>query len=164
MKGVKPLTTIAKVDLISGAKQLSTKNVHTLALEEQDLSSDDFSDHEYLDVVNSETIIEFVHYDFSIKALRRLRHGREPIEAVLDLHGKKVEAARIILHQFLLDCLAAGVTQTLIIHGKGRGNKPILKNKLNHWLRQTDKVLAFCSAQPKDGGLGALYVRLRKRK
>jgi DNA-nicking Smr family endonuclease len=53
-----------------------------------------------------------------------------------------------------------------IIHGKGkrsRNNKgPVIKTKVNHWLRQRDDVLAFCSARPIDGGTGAIYVLLRR--
>jgi DNA-nicking Smr family endonuclease len=53
------------------------------------------------------------------------------------------------------------------VHGKGNGSwqkQPVLKNKLNQWLRQRDEVLAFCSARPCDGGTGAIYVLLKKRK
>ncbi|HET8706021.1 MAG TPA: Smr/MutS family protein, partial [Pseudomonadales bacterium] len=41
------------------------------------------------------------------------------------------------------------------------GREPILKSSVNHWLRQLPQVLAFCSAQPKDGGLGAVYVLVK---
>jgi DNA-nicking Smr family endonuclease len=53
-----------------------------------------------------------------------------------------------------------------IIHGKGNGSRhrgPVLKQKINHWLRQRDEVLAFCSARPMDGGTGAIYVLLRRK-
>jgi DNA-nicking Smr family endonuclease len=33
---------------------------------------------------------------------------------------------------------------------------------VNRWLREVDNVLAFHSAQPADGGTGAVYVLLRK--
>jgi len=38
----------------------------------------------------------------------------------------------------------------------------VLKSHLVHWLPQLDDVQAFHTAQPKDGGAGALYVLLRK--
>ena len=53
----------------------------------------------------------------------------------------------------------------LIIHGKGSrnsSNAPILKNAVNEQLRRLDAVLAFCSALSEDGGVGALYVMLKK--
>ena len=52
-----------------------------------------------------------------------------------------------------------------IIHGKGKsseGKLPVLKGKVNAWLRQWDQVLAFCSARPNDGGTGAVYVLLSR--
>ena len=51
-----------------------------------------------------------------------------------------------------------------IVHGKGlrsRQGQPVLKVKVNHWLRQREEVLAFCSARPVDGGTGAVYVLLK---
>lgn len=110
-------------------------------------------------------MIEFARDGLSAKMLRSLRQGKLRIEAVLDLHGLIVEKARGALHRFLGHCQDEEKVLVLIIHGKGRGNsKPILKNKLNHWLRQTEQVLAFCSAKPQDGGRGALYVRLKRGK
>jgi DNA-nicking Smr family endonuclease len=52
-----------------------------------------------------------------------------------------------------------------IIHGKGlssAGKLPVLKGKVDAWLRQMDAVLAFCSARRNDGGTGALYVLLKR--
>ena len=51
-----------------------------------------------------------------------------------------------------------------IIHGKGYRSgerQPVLKRKVNYWLRLRPDVLAFCSATPRDGGTGAVYVLLR---
>jgi len=48
-----------------------------------------------------------------------------------------------------------------IIHGKGdisAGKPPVLKGKVNSWLRQKNEVLAFCSARPNDGGTGGVCV------
>jgi DNA-nicking Smr family endonuclease len=52
-----------------------------------------------------------------------------------------------------------------IIHGKGnRSNHkgPVIKTKINNWLRQHERILAFHSARPVDGGTGAIYVLLRR--
>jgi DNA-nicking Smr family endonuclease len=91
-------------------------------------------------------------------------HGKQyTIEASLDLHGMVVTEARNALSHFLMECHRQGIRQVLIIHGKGRANPyPILKNKLNHWLRQADNVLAFCSVKASDGSSGALHVLLKR--
>ena len=73
-----------------------------------------------------------------------------------------VQEAMLALQRFVSRCKASGLKYVLIIHGKGRENsEPILKNKLNHWLRELPTVLAFCSALKKDGGTGAMYVLLK---
>ncbi len=132
---------------------------------EPDNNDDDFifSDYEKLDPVASEDLIQYTCGGLQHKIIRNLRQGQYNIEAILDLHGMTVNEAKNSLSQFLASCKHKGVRHVLMIHGKGRGNsKPILKNKLNHWLRQTHDVLAFCSAMTKDGGSGALYVLLRR--
>lgn len=96
--------------------------------------------------------------------LRKLRRGRFSVTRELDLHGMTVEMAREALKQFLLECREEGDRCVRIIHGKGRGSidgQPVLKRKLNRWLRQWDGVEAFCSARPVDGGTGAVYLLLR---
>jgi DNA-nicking Smr family endonuclease len=99
--------------------------------------------------------------------MRRLRRREYTIEGQLDLHGQTVAQARELVNRFLRDCRAQGKRCVRIIHGKGRGSEgrlPVLKGKVNVWLRRKDEVLAFCPAQPTDGGAGAVYVLLRKEK
>ncbi len=98
--------------------------------------------------------------------LRKLRRGQFSVTAELDLHGLRVEEARQALSQFLLHCRLTHKQCVRIIHGKGNGSRrqqPVLKGKVNHWLRQRDEVLAFCSARPIDGGTGAIYLLLKRR-
>jgi DNA-nicking Smr family endonuclease len=122
-----------------------------------------FSDFENLPLVDSNDLLFYAKSGAQDKILRNLRGGHYNIEAILDLHGKTVTEARDALGLFILQCQRKKLRHLLIIHGKGRGkNKPILKNKLNHWLRQTDDIIAFCSATPKYGQQGALFVLLRR--
>ncbi len=96
--------------------------------------------------------------------LKKLRAGKLDIDSTLDLHGLNVEEARLRLIDFLADCRQYGYRHVIIVHGKGlrSQNKPVIKPMVNRWLQQADEVLAFCSARPKDGGTGAVYVLLRK--
>jgi DNA-nicking Smr family endonuclease len=96
--------------------------------------------------------------------MRKLRRGQYSVEAELDLHGMRVAEARQVLSDFLRHSLDSGIKTIRIIHGKGNGSlnkQPVLKGKVNHWLRQRVEVLAFCSARPVDGGTGAIYVLLK---
>lgn len=93
-----------------------------------------------------------------------LRRGYLEIGLELDLHGLTMAHAERTLDEFLRDCARCGVRCALIIHGKGghSGERPpVLKRKLNYWLRLYDQVLAFCSATRRDGGTGAVYLLLR---
>ncbi len=95
---------------------------------------------------------------------RKLRRGQYRIESELDLHGLSSTEAQLALTRFLSDCRRAGRRTLRIIHGKGKRSSndgPVLKNRINIWLRQRQEVLAFCSARPTDGGTGAVYVLLR---
>jgi DNA-nicking Smr family endonuclease len=88
-----------------------------------------------------------------------------PVGAVLDLHGLRVAEARQALQQLLLHAQLQGDKVVRVIHGKGKGSgtqQAVLKQQVNHWLQQDPMVLAFCSAQPKDGGSGAVYVLLKR--
>jgi len=98
--------------------------------------------------------------------MRKLRRGQFTVDAELDLHGMTAATARRELDAFLARCVTAAARCVLIIHGKGLSTPdrpPVLKSGVNAWLRQRDDVLAFCSARPRDGGTGALYVLLRKQ-
>ncbi|ADE16075.1 Smr protein/MutS2 [Nitrosococcus halophilus Nc 4] len=101
------------------------------------------------------------------RLLRQLRQGKYSIGAELDLHGMNVPMARQALASFLRECERNDIRSLRIIHGKGRGSyqkEPILKGKVNAWLQQKDEVLAFCSARSTDGGTGAIYVLLKRRR
>lgn len=100
------------------------------------------------------------------RVIRRLRRGQLTIQAELDLHGDTVPQARTHLSQFLLQAHQSDWRCVRVIHGKGHGSsnqKPIIKRHVNGWLRQHEGVLAFCPAQPADGGAGAVYVLLKSQ-
>ena len=98
------------------------------------------------------------------RLLADLQRGAVPIGLEVDLHGLQAEHARQILAEFLAECARQRVRCARIIHGKGMRSStraPVLKSKVNYWLRLYDQVLAFCSATRRDGGTGAVYVLLR---
>ena len=120
---------------------------------------------EYVTTVAPEESLYFAHPGLQHKLSQRLRRGQIAVEAALDLHGNTIESAAQELQRFLADAREAGFRCVIIVHGKGHRsleNKPVLKSQVNHWLRQHPGVLAFSSALPKDGGVGAVYVLLRK--
>lgn len=95
---------------------------------------------------------------------RKLRRGAYHVGAELDLHGMRSDEAKLAIVRLLADSVDRGIRCVRIIHGKGlrsKGDGPVLKQRLDGWLRQRNEVLAFCSARPNDGGTGAAYVLLR---
>ncbi|MGD1987959.1 MAG: DNA endonuclease SmrA [Pseudomonadales bacterium] len=95
---------------------------------------------------------------------RKLRLGRYPQEATLDLHRMTVREAREAVWRFVHDAQRAGLRSVIITHGRGdRSETPgRLKSYVAHWLPTLSDVLAFHSAQRHHGGYGACYVLLRK--
>lgn len=98
--------------------------------------------------------------------IRKLRRGQYTIEAELDLHGATVIQAREAVNTFLKNARDQDKRVVRIIHGKGKSSEdklPVLKGKVNSWLRQKGEVLAFCSARLNDGGTGAVYVLIKSK-
>jgi len=111
-------------------------------------------------------VLEFMRPGVQRRLFQDLQRGRIPPEDMLDLHGLRVVEARRELAGFLAHAMRHRLRVVQIIHGKGsrsQGQQPILKQKINQWLRQRDEILAFCSAPRFDGGTGAVYVLLSRK-
>ena len=96
---------------------------------------------------------------------RRLTKGTFEIDERLDLHGKTEVMAHKALLQFVQRASRSGARTLLIITGKGASGQGVLRRKVPEWLKDyplKPHILAISQASPKDGGGGALYVRLRR--
>jgi DNA-nicking Smr family endonuclease len=157
MEGTKPLTQ-KKIRLTTTTPVRKVK--YPKISEQESLNFHESAD---LAAVSGEEYIAYKQEGISNKILRKLRKGQYNVEAILDLHGMTVAKAHHAVDAFLQQCLHQGLRIVLIIHGKGHhSQEPVLKNKLNHWLRSIDAVLAFCSAAPIHGSRGASYVLLKR--
>jgi DNA-nicking Smr family endonuclease len=117
--------------------------------------------------LSHEDLLSFTAPGLQKNVLKKMRRGVYGLDAELDLHGLNSREAKQQLVKFLHHCVEDGCRCVHIIHGKGYRSpdqQPILKNKMNLWLRQHQDVQAFCSAARKDGGTGAVYVLLRLSK
>ena len=114
--------------------------------------------------VETHEFLSFARPGVQQRVLADLGRGAIEVGLEVDLHGLTVEIARRVLAEFLIECGHRRVRCARVIHGKGirsSGAQPILKQKVNYWLRLHAEVLAFCSATRRDGGTGAVYVLLR---
>ncbi len=105
---------------------------------------------------------------FDPQVIRRLRTGGFKIQGTLDLHGLTRDRALHAVDPFIVQSRRDGKRCVLVITGKGLNSEdqvPVLRNELAGWLSRgklARYVLAFCPAQPADGGSGAVYVLLRR--
>lgn len=115
--------------------------------------------------LSSEQTISYAIPGLQKNTLKRLRQGYFELHSSLDLHGCTRQQARSKIDEFLQNSINRHHHCVQIIHGKGHrsaNNQPLLKNDVNHWLRQHQAVKAFSSAPQKAGGAGALFVLLRR--
>ena len=95
----------------------------------------------------------------------KLRNGKYPQQASLNLIRQPVETCRQMLFSFILQAQQEGLRNVLVIHGKGRDDNShanIIRSYVARWLTEFDDVQAYCAALPHHGGSGACYVALRK--
>jgi DNA-nicking Smr family endonuclease len=107
-------------------------------------------------------VLRFVRDKKNSPLISRFKQYKIAPEDSIDLHGMTASEAQPYLQQFLQESLQADYRCVRVIHGKGREKSviPVLKNKVNVWLRESPCVVAFCSAPKGDGGVGAVYVLL----
>ncbi|AZR82050.1 Smr/MutS family protein [Thiomicrospira sp. S5] len=111
--------------------------------------------------------IEYQHPNCSAQDFKRLRKGDFKTRFCLDLHGHTELEAEKALEHFIHEALQSQARYLIIVHGKGyhsESDYPVLKNLVNYRLPQIPDLLGFCSAQPKDGGTGAVYVFLKNQR
>lgn len=120
----------------------------------------------YIHEVGTNTVLSYTSQSIPRRRVQELKSGQIPWEGRLDLHGFRPEAAQENLIRFIDQHQKLEHRCLLIIHGKGsrQGETPVLKNLVNHWLRQFPQILAFHSALARDGGEGAVYVLLRRQR
>jgi DNA-nicking Smr family endonuclease len=122
------------------------------------------------DLTQTDEHVEGAVVGLDPRLLRRVRAGEFAYQAHLDLHGMTADEARPAVETFLAEAYRAGKRCVLIVHGRGLNSKdqvPVLKSRLTSWLARGQfarLILAFTSARPCDGGAGALYVVLRRRR
>jgi DNA-nicking Smr family endonuclease len=96
-----------------------------------------------------------------------LRSGLNSIQVQIDLHGLSQTEARELVEGFIVNMARFQECCVKIIHGRGinSNDKAVLKDSLQRWLstrRLARHVVAYASAPAKDGGVGAIYVLLRR--
>jgi DNA-nicking Smr family endonuclease len=172
-----PLTDAEALALsVAGAARLSSLSPRVRIRRRPDLSHIQEKRREDVEAMARAEGFDITHEDLYVRGrasgvsrelLARLERGEFPISAHLDLHGMPLEDARRAVDEFLVNQQKRGHRCVLLVTGKGK-NSPrghgVLRESVPEWLARgpsARRVLAFASARPCDGGLGALVVLMR---
>jgi len=100
--------------------------------------------------------------------LPHLRNGLYSVQGQIDLHGMNQAEAQTAVEEYIIRMSRFRPCCIKIIHGRGINSpydRAILKESLQRFLstrRMSRYVLAYASAAPRDGGVGAAYVLLSR--
>ena len=86
--------------------------------------------------------------------LRKTAH----VSREIDIRGLMVNEAEVVVGKFIDDAQMAGLTQILVIHGKGTGT---LRKGIHEYLKRHRSVDHFAFADLDEGGSGATVVFLK---
>lgn len=119
---------------------------------------------EHTTMIKPQDVIEFKRDGVQDGVYRKLRLGKYPIQARLDLHRKTIKQARDEVIRFLKQCIEMDIRTVVIVHGRGEKSNPpaLMKSYVATWLEQIKDVQCAHSTQRHHGGTGSVYVLLRK--
>jgi DNA-nicking Smr family endonuclease len=81
-----------------------------------------------------------------------------PITGELDLHTFRPSDLGELIPEYLRECVARGIREVRIVHGKGTGT---LRSTVHALLRRSPLVASFRSGDETSGSWGATIVTLR---
>lgn len=123
---------------------------------------------ERIGVTRRERLKEAHGRDVDRRTAEKLARGKMKIEGSIDLHGMNQIEAHENLARFIRSSHSRGRRCVLVITGKGRDGKPgILRKRVPEWLNEPPLeayVLRIAQAKQHDGGAGAIYVLLRRKR
>ncbi|MSO72126.1 MAG: DNA mismatch repair protein MutS [Rhodospirillaceae bacterium] len=106
--------------------------------------------------------------DIDRRTAQRLKRGDMAVDGRIDLHGLNLDQAHDALAVYIRSAYARGARCLVVVTGKGKGESiGKIRNETPHWLNQAplrSLILAVASARPRDGGEGALYVLLKRKR
>lgn len=99
---------------------------------------------------------------------QKFKNGEMPIDGVLDLHGYTMDKAREVLFDFIRGHSMKGSRCLLLITGKGGfSGRGVLRTEFPVWMNSGEirgLILSYVNAKPKDGGDGAFYILLKRKR
>jgi len=106
--------------------------------------------------------------DMDRRTAQRFTRGDMAIDGRIDLHGLTLDQAHSALTGFLRGASARGARCVVVVTGKGKDQSVgKIRREVPHWLNQASLrplILAISEARPRQGGTGALYVLLKRKR
>lgn len=105
--------------------------------------------------------------DMDRRTAQRLKRGELPVDGRLDLHGLTLDQAHGALTGFIRGAYGRGARCVVVVTGKGKAGEGKIRRETPHWLNQAalrPMVLAVTEARTHDGGAGAFYILLKRRR
>ena len=148
------------------------KNLNKNSIKKKDIKNPDKDKQDWENFLNNKQKIpnkDFVHK-------KNIRY--EKIKKI-DLHGYTIEEANKAMEQFIQKCFDENVTKIIVITGKGlRSNNienpylskdlSILKYSVPEFIEKnkslTQLIIETTDAKIEDGGSGAFYIYLKRKK
>ncbi|RVU84879.1 DNA mismatch repair protein MutS [Leucothrix sargassi] len=165
LSDVKPLPEINRVEL---RPTPPPPKVRFQDSNEPESAPDILSDYGEMEEVTAESVLSYCRSGIQNRLFRRLRQGKLEISEEIDLHGLTIKQAKQVFLDFIQLAYPIEGCCICIVHGKSNrsqnGKMPLMKQHVNHWLLQHPRVLAFHSAQPRDGGSGSVYALIRRER
>lgn len=82
------------------------------------------------------------------------------IDGILDLHPFSPKDLKFLIPDYIDECLALGIVDLKIIHGKGIGN---IRRSVHALLERNPNVLHYKLGNENSGSWGATLVQLKPR-
>lgn len=101
------------------------------------------------------------------RTARRLKRGELPVDGRIDLHSLTLEQAHGALTGFIRGAYGRGARCVVVVTGKGKSGEGKIRRETPLWLNQAalrPLVLAVTEARTHDGGSGAFYVLLKRKR
>ncbi|MGQ8366316.1 DNA endonuclease SmrA [Glaciecola sp. 1036] len=165
MSDVTPLKPVNTRYTNSPSKPSLAQTLKKQAIEKQIALDDNGLSIEYVQPVDPLDFIAYKKDGVQEGVYKNLRLGKYQIDARLVIKHLNFEDARLTIYQNIQECYARGVRTLLIDHGMGKQSKPFpgfMKSYVNQWLKEIEPVIAYHTALKHHGGLGAVYVLLKK--
>jgi len=116
---------------------------------------------------DTQEYVEWMNPKYGDELTAKLHEGQMSVQAFIDLHGCTVPEAEEELGSFFQESFNKGLRCVKIIHGRGlrstkgaRLKEAVIKRLSGHFRKD---LIAYVTARQCDGGLGALYVLLKKK-